>query len=80
MKVCPNSAKDMLTIDLRNESYGPVEFRILDLTGRTIRIDVESKSERILNRTINVSDLEQGAYLIEVRHGNTRGVKMFNRN
>jgi hypothetical protein len=80
LKIYPNPAIDMLTIDLENDAYGPVEFRILDITGRTLRIDVESKSEYLLNRTMDISDLDQGAYLLEVRLGSIRLIRMFNKN
>ena len=77
--IYPNPTTDHLNIDLKNAAFGKVELRIFDLTGRMISMEVEQKSETKWTRSLDVSGLEPGAYLLEIRQSGNRTVKMFNK-
>jgi len=77
--VYPNPASDRLTVNLNNSQNGRVEFRIVDLTGRALKFETEVKQGSVLNRTIDVSNLEKGSYILEVNQAGKRSVSMFNK-
>jgi len=77
--VYPNPATNKLTVNLNNSQNGRVEFRIVDLTGRAVKFETDQKQGSVLNRTIDVSDLEKGSYILEVIQAGKRSVSMFNK-
>ena len=60
-KMYPNPAKDLLNVRLATE--GQNSFRIIDITGKTI------KSGSISKESINIANLKAGIYLIEINDG-----------
>jgi hypothetical protein len=60
-KMYPNPAKDLLNVRLATE--GQNSFRIIDITGKTI------KSGSISKKSINIANLKAGIYLIEINDG-----------
>ncbi|MEO9571777.1 MAG: S8 family serine peptidase [Polaribacter sp.] len=60
-KMYPNPAKDLLNVRLATE--GDNSFRIIDITGKTI------KSGSISKQSINIANLKTGIYLIEINDG-----------
>jgi hypothetical protein len=63
--IYPNPAKDILNIDFAPNTQAS-ELRILDINGKLIR----SVNNLYPSNQLNVSDLESGLYLIEMRTKN----------
>jgi len=59
--VFPNPASDFITVSYRST---PVQLRILDVTGRTVR-ELQNSAVGLDQTTIQVSELKSGIYLLE---------------
>lgn len=75
LQVYPNPAADYIEIIVENGSLNPVTARIINSAGRQYQQLSFSKTERVLRTQIDVSLLPAGAYLLDVRQGQTRAVK-----
>jgi uncharacterized repeat protein (TIGR01451 family) len=60
--VTPNPSSGMITISSRHPELMPAEIQITDMTGRTILHQLKFE----LNRSLNLSSLESGMYLLRV--------------
>ncbi len=79
ISIYPNPVTDILSIDLRNSTNGRVEYRIYDMTGRMVKMVVDQKAEFGLLKTIDVSSLEKGLYIMEINQNGEKLVRKFNR-
>jgi DUF971 family protein len=72
VRMYPNPASDVLTIELQN--VGPSDIRIFDLTGKPVYIDrhVNSSTE------IDVSGFESGIYFVTVTFGKESVISRLN--
>jgi hypothetical protein len=68
-KIFPNPAGNILNVEL--SSYYNVEYRLLDMNGRVV------KANSLNGAQINLSDLMNGMYLIELRYDNRVEVQKF---
>jgi hypothetical protein len=67
IKIYPNPAKDKLQVDYEG-SKGFLQLSIVDLKGSTIREELISSGEAV-NKTMDISRLKSGLYLIKIQNG-----------
>lgn len=67
--LAPNPAHDDLTVDLNNDFRGMLSWRLLDASGREIRIGQVQKSTQQFRQTISLKALPAGAYFMHIRQG-----------
>ncbi|HNB81068.1 MAG TPA: T9SS type A sorting domain-containing protein, partial [Chitinophagaceae bacterium] len=66
----PNPVEDELNIEMDLNVAGKVKIRLLDATGRVVRV-VELEAEAGTNRSkIDMNALSDGTYLVEISHQN----------
>ena len=70
MRVYPNPAKEILNINLGENNNTALNYRIIDITGKTL---VEGALTET-TQTVNISGLSQGVYFISIANDNG-GVK-----
>ncbi len=67
--VYPNPSSGMITVAFSNDKGSDVSIHIYDLSGRLARSVSDTKSVHSFSRDLDIRDLEQGIYTIEVRQG-----------
>jgi len=70
--IYPNPAKDEVTIQLVNSSFGIGNVNIFDLQGKVILNAIKLEGQ---TSTIDVSNLESGLYFVKLTIGNTAAVR-----
>jgi len=66
VKIYPNPAEDLITVDLGNIPEYPVLFRLYDLSGKCI---LEQQIPSLQKETtFNLEELKHGLYIIEIRN------------
>ena len=73
LKIYPNPSQDMVTIDLPSEIENDVNITVLNAQGKEIQNHIINTE----NNTLNVSDLQAGVYLIQIKYDDSRVVKCF---
>jgi hypothetical protein len=74
--VFPNPAQDYINLTSELDLNGRVLIKIFDLSGRLIKLETIFINEK-LNHKVNLSALQEGSYLIEIEHNNTKSTKRF---
>ncbi|WP_026903739.1 T9SS type A sorting domain-containing protein [Pedobacter glucosidilyticus] len=69
LKIFPNPVKEELTIDLG--LHPAVEISIVDMSGRILKMNTFAENQEI---KINVSDLNQAIYMLQVRNRDTKEI------
>jgi hypothetical protein len=70
LNLFPNPADDQVSVQFSSFGSGQAEIRVLDMQGReVIRLSAQEQSGRF-NTQIDISDLANGVYMIEVSSGN----------
>lgn len=64
--VFPNPAHGQVNVFYQQNGTGPLQFMITDLTGKNVYTEFDKSSNSSGNRTIDVSGLTPGIYLISV--------------
>ncbi len=67
MIVFPNPAEDNLSVRFVQELTGPIEIRILDVSGRELTKMVDNKATFEYSKDLNIQNLDSGAYLMEIK-------------
>ncbi len=67
MNVFPNPANENLSLKFVQEFTGPIEIRILDLSGRELTKIEDTKISFEYSKDLKIDNLDSGAYLIEIR-------------
>ena len=75
-KVYPNPAKDRVVVELYELFTGKVEIHVRDIYGRLISSESFVKDSGVANHEVNLSGLNTGTYMIEVRDKSQRSVKL----
>lgn len=76
----PNPASDVMTLSVNFQTESPVSMKIYDTYGRLIRnLDNLDLSGGSANEKIDVSDLQTGNYILELRHQNSVSAIPFTR-
>jgi hypothetical protein len=57
----------MVTVSLRNPLNGNVTISVYDLSGRLAASSITAKAGELLKTDLDISALERGYYMIEVR-------------
>jgi len=68
--VYPNPATDVLNIDLSSRQSGEVELKLLDITGRSLRIETLFMGEGESTHRMSLDGIPAGIYLLEMRSAN----------
>ncbi len=66
LSVQPNPAISTITVTADAEQTGKTAITIHDISGRPVKSSVFDKNSRILTRTIDISSLNKGIYLVTV--------------
>jgi len=66
VKVYPNPTKDILNVDLMSPENGTVFLKLVDMSGRTVKLVQSDMIEGKNYFTINMSDLSSGVYSLQV--------------
>lgn len=66
LSVYPNPVSDMLFVKYSLKEAGKVTFRMMDMTGKQVLVDVFEALVGDNSQTINVSGLKPGLYLMEM--------------
>lgn len=72
--VSPNPFSDALQLELPADAEGPVQVRIVDLTGQ-IRFETNAAVGEALSRSIPTDDWAPGIYYVQIRNTNGLTVK-----
>ena len=75
--VYPNPASSTLNVDLSSDFEGQLNFRITDMTGRTISNESIHADGGELHHTLNVSNLSKGLYLLSIEGSHGKSVRKF---
>ena len=76
ISVWPNPAEEVINIRLNNiSSTSNIAISLFDLQGRTIKNSSFNSNSNSFVKTINVNNLENGIYLLEVKQGNKKAIK-----
>lgn len=62
----PNPAQDLIHLNLRMETAGQAEIRLLDLSGRIVQTTSAELPEGESMISVQIQDLPQGLYLVQV--------------
>ncbi|WP_191858970.1 DUF4252 domain-containing protein [Hanstruepera ponticola] len=73
LKVYPNPSQDKVTIDLPSELKNNVNITVLNAQGKQVKTQVINAQ----NKTLDISDLQAGVYLIQFIYDDSRVVKRF---
>ncbi|WP_104734082.1 DUF4252 domain-containing protein [Hanstruepera ponticola] len=73
LKVYPNPSQDKVTIDLPSELKNNVNITVLNAQGKQVQTQVINAQ----NKTLDISDLQAGVYLIQFIYDDSRVVKRF---
>jgi len=79
LKIFPNPAKEMLTIELLNENYEHVEFEFIDASGKILK-KVKPNLNNTIKQNINICDWVNGVYFLRVCIENETVVMSFTKN
>ncbi|PKK35686.1 carbohydrate-binding protein [Siphonobacter sp. SORGH_AS_0500] len=78
LKVFPVPAVDFVEVSLENDNALPVEFYLYDSgLGRSIKQQLHKKEGYSFHQKLDVSSLNKGVYLLEIRQGQERVIKKF---
>ncbi len=77
LDVYPNPATDNMTVEFNVDQRSDVQLTVVDLMGRTISNQVISNAEGHMIETMDVSNMNQGYYMLIMQSGDERIVKKF---
>lgn len=73
----PNPATNVLNLDWMQEEEGVLNFRITDLSGRTVAAEQVTVGNGMQHHTFNISTLAKGIYLLNIESAEGKTVKKF---
>jgi hypothetical protein len=73
--VFPNPTEARLSLQIDNQHQGNINVRLLDMVGKTIIKEVWRKYINKLNREIDIHNLPNGVFILEVNYENYRAIK-----
>ncbi len=75
LRLFPNPAKNTLHIELDIAGTSDITVRILDMSGKQVMNSVNDKTGERFEGNLNISELAQGVYMIEVTDGKYTAVR-----
>jgi hypothetical protein len=75
IRLYPNPTKDKLNLMLDIQGNEPTNVKVLDAQGRTIREYSLEAGTR--SHVIDVQELSEGQYMLDIRNGRNSAVKRF---
>jgi len=75
LNIFPNPVENVLSLEINSEISGPFDVRIYNLFGQLVKMDQIELTNGLNTTVMNVNDLPEGSYLLQV----TDGVKMTTR-
>ena len=70
VRVFPNPAQSILTAQISSAVVGNVQMNVYDMNGRTVMTGEVQKTGTLLEKTLNVSGLASGMYLLQLNIAN----------
>ena len=74
-EVYPNPTSDVLYIELKENISDPLELKIYTLTGQEINIPFSTNKDLGNRMELDISDLSQGVYLIELSNSSSKFIR-----
>jgi hypothetical protein len=74
VKIYPNPAKDVITLQCSSINIGNTIISVFDITGRLAKKIVVEKGQALYQQTIDISDLRPGIYEATIMIGNKKQV------
>ncbi len=75
LKVFPNPTEERLSVQIDNQYQGYINVRIIDMVGKTLIQEVWQKYINKLSKEMNVSNLPNGIFILEINYENYRAIK-----
>jgi len=75
--VYPNPSNGLVNIKLEKGNYTKADIRLLDLSGRLVYIETKVNLT-LANHTLNLNELNSGAYVLELSSNNERVTRRIN--
>ncbi len=76
--IFPNPASNELNIDLTLDTPSDISFSLMDVSGRTVLTDAVNGVQSSATHSIDVSQVQSGMYLLQVKAGNKLIVRNIN--
>ena len=76
-KLYPNPATSDITLSYESGNLSEVEINIFNPIGQTIMSDIYSKQSMKFKKTININNLSDGVYIMEIKENNFKTMKKF---
>lgn len=70
IELYPNPVQSDVRLKFDAPVQGNIDIRIMNMKGATMKVFAFSKNRPVITRTINVSDLDQGIYFIQISTAN----------
>ncbi|MBO4645746.1 MAG: C10 family peptidase [Bacteroidales bacterium] len=77
VSVYPNPACNVLNVDVISDTESQLNFRICDMTGRTLSLESVENLDGELHHSINVSNLSKGMYMLSIEGKQGKQVQKF---
>lgn len=71
IQLSPNPTSSMLQIQLPDGLKGNISLQVLDMSGRTVKIQNLSSDGHALSTSIDVNGLQSGVYILKAQSGST---------
>lgn len=66
IKAYPNPTQDVLNVDITALGEGPINLRLLDMSGRLVKNQVQSYNDIL---TMDLSGVQKGSYILQISNG-----------
>ena len=76
LKIYPNPASEILTIEFAAETNGKTTFEVFDLNGRLVQTQTNNQSNQVTQQ-LNVTHLKTGTYILVINTGKYKSTHKF---
>lgn len=80
LRLFPNPTSGQLTVHFYNDNTSEITLSVLDLMGRIIRTEIHKAEKGLLQIETEVSNLENGRYLLQITSGTRKVTASFMKN
>ncbi|MFD0963172.1 S8 family serine peptidase [Pseudofulvibacter geojedonensis] len=77
LKIWPNPAKSNLFIEMNDAVNSDVNISLFDLQGRRVYQNSFNNNNSVFNQTIDLNNIANGSYIIQIEHDNKKATKQF---
>lgn len=80
LNVYPNPAREEVYLSFSSEASTPVEIKISEVSGKQVMLIRDAGHAGNYNSKLDVSQLADGVYMLEISHGNMKAVRRLVKN